>query len=60
MGGTTQWEHRQRTGSFIGCGVPGEVVRVSGARFLWLCTFARAGVLEDASSTYLGFSGRVG
>lgn len=33
---------------------PGELTRVSGAMFSWLCTLVRAGVLEDASSIYSG------
>ena len=30
----------------------GEVARVSRARFVWLGTIARTGVLEEASSVY--------
>lgn len=33
-------------------GIYGEVARVSRARFVWLGTIARTGVLEEASSVY--------
>lgn len=55
-----------RTGLFTGGGhggsgdsiyAPGEMARVSGARFVWHVPVARAWVLEDASFTYSGAPG---
>lgn len=53
-------DSRRRISSFIGGEgrflPPGEVAKISGARFMWPWTIDWAGVLEDTSSTYSGCS----